>query len=100
MGLVYHLEKMRLMKDKKYYFLGSDGVSIAIARQYLTGSEMETTYYYDNMPYVTLRAPGWYMTVTIALDNNPENAICICMTKKQVKEICKGIKGLYKKKKR
>ena len=88
------------MKNKKYYFLGSDGVSIAIARQYLTGSEMETTYYYDNMPYVTLRAPGWYTTMTITLDNNSENAICICMTKSQAKAITKGIKGLYKKKKK
>lgn len=89
-----------MMKNKKYYFLGSDGVSITIARQYLTGSETETTYYYDNMPYVTLRAPGWYTTMTITLDNNSENAICICMTKKQAKAIIKGIKGLYKKKKK
>lgn len=88
------------MRNKNYHFLGSDGVGIAIARQYLTWSEMETTYYYDNMPYVTLRAPGWYTTMTITLDNDSENAICICMTKSQAKAICKGIKGLYKKKKK
>ena len=87
------------MKTKKY-FLGSDGVTLAIARQYLNGNENETSYYADNSPYVYLRTPGWYTTVTITLDNNPENAICICMTKTQAKQLYKGIKGLYKKKKK
>ena len=87
------------MDDNKY-FVG-DNVEFRFRRIYLYDDDLNNTFVYaDNVPYIVLRSPGWYIKMTIIFAGDITNAKCVYMTKKEAKAIRKALKLCYKKKKR
>lgn len=86
--------------DMTKYFLG-DNAFITFSRKYLESEDLNQSYAYaDNVPYVTLRSPGWYTKVTIVYARDYENAKSIYLTDDDARALHKALKTWEKKKKK
>lgn len=84
--------------DNTKYFPDAN-VEFRFRKIYLYDDDLSnSTVYADNVPYVVLRAPGWYIKMTIIFAGDITNAKCVYLTKKEAKTIRKALKLCYKKK--